>query len=120
MKYFILCFLFPLNALACPDFTLAGFDHISQQKGQVYADKAKTVTLVVSCKERVDQKIVTEALGLLGKVQALNQKISYVEMKKGAMRIYATNSPTFVQVSLVAKSPGALERAEAKIIKMLE
>ena len=63
---------------------------------------------------------VLSSLSAMGEVHEVSKSISYVDVTKGAMRIYVGAKSEMTQLAVVSKSPDALEKVSPALIKYLE
>ena len=108
------------SGVACPKSAPDGFLASPNQAAGTYSDKDKNVVLILKCSRVSKPQDVLNSLNAMGEVHVVSKTISYIDVTKGAMRIYVDAKTEMVQVAVVSKSPEALEKASPAILKYLE
>lgn len=118
-KLLLLTILCSTSALACPKGAPRGYEKIEGQKERAYRSKDSASVVVVKCGLPTNAEELKRGLAQIGEVHEVNEKLAYVQMWSGPMRIYATITENPTQVSVVAKSPEALDKAGRDVVAYL-
>lgn len=111
--------LLAVQAFACPTNAPDSYVSSGEKTNRAFHNPEKTVSIVVTCDDRISGTSAEEGLKLLGDLHKVRPNLAYVEIKKEALRLYSTFGEHPVQVAVVAKNASAMKSANEDVIRYL-
>lgn len=111
--------LLTIQAVACPTNPPDSYVSAGEKAKRAFHNSEKTVSIVVTCDDRISATSAKDGLKLLGDLHQVRPNLAYVEIKNEAIRIYSTLGKNPVQVAVVARNASAMKSANDDVIKYL-